>query len=296
MLAEHEVMELDKLRGNLGLSSNWEGCPACGEAAAPTPLFSKNGCDILRCQRCGLGRTLARQFDPGKYYTEDYFVGGRDDGYLDYQASERVLGFEFSRTVEFIRGFRPNGRLLELGCAYGFFLQQARKHFEVVGIELADAPAAHAQRSGLRVICGSVDEATLRPLGSFDVVVMLDVLEHLPDPAGTLSLCARQLTPGGLIVITTGDFASLYARLARSHWRLMTPPQHLWFFTPASIRCLAAELSLEVCSIDHPWKIVPFGLILYQFGRMVSRRWSAASSAGIPVNLYDAMRIVLRKA
>jgi len=127
-------------------------------------------------------------------------------------------------------------------------------------------------------------------------VVMLDVIEHLPDPRGTLALCARHLNPGGAIVITTGDFASLYARLAGSRWRLMTPPQHLWFFTPESMRRLARQLDLQVERLDHPAKRVPLSLIAFQLRRMLGVKGQPElRPMGIPVNLFDAMRVILRK-
>jgi len=131
-----------------------------------------------------------------------------------------------------------------------------------------------------------------------DVIVLLDVIEHLPEPQSTLSLCRRYLNPGGIIVITTGDFASLYARLTGRHWRLMTPPQHLWYFTPQSMRRLAHSLGLHVEACDHPWKLVPLALIQFQTRRLfgLHGRMPAgfASRLGLPINLFDAMRCVLR--
>jgi SAM-dependent methyltransferase len=188
--------------------------------------------------------------------------------------------------------------LLDVGCAYGFFLQEAKPYFDVSGIELAEDAAAFGRRAGLNVVSGIADEATLRRLGPMDVIVLLDVIEHLPDPRATLRLCADQLQPGGIMVLTTGDFASFYARLAGAHWRLMTPPQHLWFFTPDSIRKLASAAGLTTESLDHPWKLVPLSLIAFQLRRMLglgSRASPPASRIGLPVNLFDAMRVVLRK-
>jgi hypothetical protein len=78
----------------------------------------------------------------------------------------------------------------------------------------------------------------------------------------------------------------------------MTPPQHLWFFTPESMRRLAAGLGLTLECLDHPGKIVPASLVLFQLRRMLGlggAAWRAASGTGIPVNLLDAMRVVLRK-
>jgi SAM-dependent methyltransferase len=274
-------------------------CPACGVERAHRFLYSKNGCDILQCAVCGLGRAQASGFDPGSYYTGDYFSGQHADGYADYLGSEPVLRREFAHTVQFVRRFRPGGHLLEVGCAYGFFLQEARPYFEVAGIELAEDAAAYGRRQGLRVLSGIADQHNLAQLGAMDIIVLLDVIEHLPDPRETLALLTRHLNPGGIIVVTTGDFASLYARLAGAHWRLMTPPQHLWYFTRDSIQRMAQALGLRLESYDHSWKIVPIALIVYQIGARLGFRFRgmrSASRLGIPVNLFDAMRVVLRKS
>ena len=195
----------------------------------------------MQCKDCGLGRTETSGFDPAAYYTEDYFSGRHSDGYSDYLGAEPVLRREFARSVEFIRSYRRDGKLLELGCAYGFFLMEAARHFDVAGIELAEDAAAHGRRAGLKVVQGMADEANLRQIGHVDVIVLFDVIEHLPDPRETLALCHRQLNPGGIIVITTGDFGSMVAKLAGVRWRLMTPPQHLWFFTQESMRRMSAR-------------------------------------------------------
>jgi SAM-dependent methyltransferase len=273
-------------------------CPACGRATAHRLLYVKSGCDILQCRECGLGRTEATGFDPSSYYTGDYFDGGHSDGYADYLGAEPVLRREFAHTVEFIRRYCSGGRLLDVGCAYGFFLQEAKPFFEAFGVELAEDAAAHGRKSGLNVVTGVADEALFGQLGTMDVIVLLDVIEHLPSPRETLDLCARHLNPGGIIVVTTGDFGSLSARLTGARWRLMTPPQHLWFFTAPSMRRLAAALGLEFAHFDHPWKIVPLSLITFQLERMLGRqpaRAPSASRVGLPVNLFDAMRVVLRK-
>jgi SAM-dependent methyltransferase len=270
-------------------------CPACGASTRHRFLYAKNRCDILQCATCGLGRAQAPAFDPAAYYTHGYFSGDHADGYADYLGAEPVLRREFARTVEFIRRYRHGGRLLEVGCAYGFFLQEAKRYFTVCGIELAEDAAARCRRRGLAVETGTADEIE-RTGEPFDVIVLLDVIEHLPDPHATIVTLARALAPGGVIVLTTGDFASLTARALGSAWRLMTPPQHLWFFTPASMESLATGADLEIASLDHPWKIVPLSLVAYHLGRMAGVRVKLpASRVGLPINLFDAMRVVLRR-
>jgi SAM-dependent methyltransferase len=273
-------------------------CPGCDVTASQRRMFTAKGYDIWKCGSCGLGRTEVSSFDPESFYTEGYFSGGISDGYVDYAGSEPVLREQFAREVRFVQRFVPGGRLLDVGCAYGFFLQEAQKSFEVTGIEVSDAAAQHGRDRGLNIITGVADDATLSGVSEVDVVVMLDVIEHLPEPRETVAKLAAKLRPGGAMVITTGDFSTLMARLAGKRWRLMTPPQHLWFFTPASISGIATAAGLKVERLDHPWKLVPLSLIQFQLARMLGFRPSTSglgSKVGIPANLFDAMRVVLRK-
>ena len=272
-------------------------CPACGQQIQHKLLYVKNDCGILRCSMCGLGRADASGFDPAAYYTREYFSGGHADGYANYAATETVLRRQFAREVAFLRRVRPTGRLVEIGCAFGFFLLEARRYFDVGGIELSEAAAAHCRRLGLNVATGEASEQAVAQFAPTDVFVLLDVIEHLPDPFETLHRCMRCLTPNGRILLTTGDFGSPVAGLAGRNWRLMTPPQHLWFFTRQSFRRWGSRIGMRIESYHRPWKLVPLSLIAFQLARTVGQSLTFPTGArvGVPVNLFDAMRIVLRK-
>ena len=254
-------------------------CIACDKNSPHAFRFKVNGCEIWQCERCGLGRAETSTFDPKSYYTADYFSGLRGDGYSDYFGAEPVLRREFARSVDFVRRFIGSGRLLDLGCAYGFFLKEARCHFEIFGIELAEHAAASCREEGLNVLSGMANEANMEQIGEVDVITMFDVIEHLPQPGEVLALCYRYLKPGGIIVITTGDFASMMARWAGANWRLMTPPQHLWYFTKESLRRISRQFGLSMEHFDYPAKRVPLSLIVFQLQRMLGVRGSSSPVA-----------------
>lgn len=276
-------------------------CPACASETHHSALWTKNGCQILKCDECGLGSATTSDFDPSSYYTKAYFDGNHVDGYADYIGSEPVIREEFRGIVNSLRYAIPTGKLFEIGSAYGFFLMEAQRYYEVHGVEIAEDAAAFARSRGLDVQSGAVTKETFERIGPVDAVVMLDVIEHLEDPASVLQLCGDYVRPGGAIVVTTGDFGSRFARISGKYWRLMTPPQHLWYFTKPSIRKMAARYGLELEYFTHPWKKVPVSLVLYQLGRMSAIKLSHESLSffnqiGLPINLLDAMRVIFRKS
>jgi SAM-dependent methyltransferase len=275
-------------------------CETCAEKGPHASVYTVRGFEILRCQICGLGSTaLPTEFDPLRIYNEGYFQGEAEDGYSDYLASEPVLRREFRRTVRRLKASNPPGtRLLEVGSAYGFFLAEARADFSCVGVEVS-APAVNYSRGrGLQVHHGPLSDEVGRD-GLFDAVVMLDCIEHVDHPDDVVARIAGMTKPGGVFMITTGDWESPMARMAGRHWRLMTPPQHLFFFTPRSLQILLKRHGFIIDERGHPWKLVPFGLAAYQvMNRLGLRRKPPASlaSLGFPVNLFDVMRVIARKA
>lgn len=275
-------------------------CLCCGLEGTPRKLFERLGWTIVRCPHCGVGSTVIPDgFEPESYYDEAYFQGGRWDGYVDYQRSERVIRAEARSVLSHLFKIGPRtGRLLEIGCAYGYFLAEAERYFDCVGVEIAEVAVSACRsrgfdvRSNLQEVLGGPQDP------AFDVVAMLDAIEHFGDPAKTLQVIADRMNENSSLIITTGDFGSFLARTMRRRWRLMTPPQHLFFFSQRSIVTLLRRVGFAPVSILYPWKLVPVGLVAYQLGRRFGVRSSLLESLnglGIPVNLFDTMRVIAKR-
>jgi SAM-dependent methyltransferase len=275
-------------------------CPICGAARGWCSLYEVRGFAIVRCRACGVGRTLLPPgFDALSIYDEAYFQGGHADGYADYRGSERALRQEFASALQHLqRAGVSSGRLLEVGCAYGYFLDEATSAFRVAGVEVAATGAAACRARGHDVAEGVLTVEFAAARGPFDALVMLDVIEHLERPDEVLALLARHARPGAALMLSTGDWNALASRLSGRRWRLMTPPQHLWFFAVSSLTTLLARAGFRVVDVRHPWKRVPLELMAYQLGRTVGAqgllRRVPIPSFGVPINLFDAMRVVAR--
>jgi SAM-dependent methyltransferase len=266
--------------------------------------FKKNGFKIVSCTKCGLVKTvIPDELLLNSIYNETYFQGGQTDGYADYIASEKVLKHEFGRIIEKLLLFqdkRDRKKLLEIGCAYGFFLELANEHFDCVGIEVSETAAAFASKRNKNIFCGEVNDEIIGSVGRIDVVVMLDVIEHLPYPGEIIKSLSQKLSTGGLILLTTGDIGSYYAKLSGKYWRLMTPPQHVTFFSVSTLKDILEKYGFKIIAINRPYKIVPIGLAMFQIGRLIKLKLprkltTLLSQIYIPINLFDAVQVIAIK-
>jgi len=230
---------------------NHRACAVCGQTN-PTPLFGKDGFDLVRCNGCGLVYVGAdpATIDFAALYGESYYKGGSDAVFSDYVGQEAARRAHARRRLAWLRHVPPriasHGALLDVGCAAGFFLAEARKFYDVQGVEPSEWSSAYArERLGLPVFTGTLQQARL-PAGRFDVVTLWDVIEHVGEPVSLLAEAARVLRPGGRLVLTTGDWGSAYARRRGADWHLMTPPWHLTMFSRATLALAAERAGLAV--------------------------------------------------
>ena len=274
-------------------------CDLEGRTTEHRLLFTKWGFPIVRCAGCDLISTLAPPDFAGQcpaLYDEGYFEGGRRDGYCAYGDSEPIVRRQFAQVLRRIRRLVGGGRLLDLGCAYGFFLKEAACAFACVGMDVSPHGVAVARSQGLDARCGTIEAGGFAD-GSFDVVTLLDTIEHLPSPRATIREAHRVLAPGGLLAISTGDAGAPYPRCHLRSWRLMTPPQHLYFFSRHTLRRLLESSGFKIRSIVYEWKFVPLGLVGFQLCRRLGLPggWARGLRGGVYVNLFDAVTVLAVK-
>jgi len=227
----------------------------CGNAdLAPfTPAYGE-------CRRCGTLVYLAEgrpgQFtvddDEHDYYGKQYWLQhqqvdlGLNDIHRRARAdlSERALYW----LDTLLKHRQPPARVMELGCAHGGFVALMRQAgFDAFGVEMSPWVVGFAQRTfGIPVRIGPVESLELAA-ASLDIIVLMDVLEHLPDPLGTMRRCLQLLAPDGMLLLQTPCFpqGQSLAQLAGARDRfleMLIPDEHIYLFSRQSVTELFARL------------------------------------------------------
>ena len=248
VVAVHDAVERGWLHArtlrSLAAMSDDLACWTCGTTAVPDTRFPNLG--YVRCPACDLvfapssSQERLRELY-GEAYFEDYGLEGTYDADADQRRREAQVRVRWVREAG-----PPIGRLLEIGCASGWFLGEARAvGYEVVGIEPAEEMAAAArERSGAEVHAAMLEDASLDP-GSFDVAVAWHVLEHLARPRDTLAGVRTALRPGGCLLLELPNIASLRATRQGEDWYGMEPAHHVAHYSPDGARRAAARLGLR---------------------------------------------------
>ena len=281
-------------------------CPGCLGNSTKLHVI-KNSYPIHRCSDCELlfVHPQPAKEELGKLYSASYF--SRGDKYAaawDPKHDPNWLNDQCK--VELVKRWCSSGTLLDVGCALGGFLAVAKEHgFEVEGVEIGKYAAKQARtRLHVKVTNSDIYSAELAP-ESYDVITMWDVIEHLTDPNLALEKIIRALRPKGYVAFSTGDVSSAWARLTGKRWQLLTPPQHLYFFSQRSMSGLLKRHSFSVKEIHHHGKWVTVAFVLFKaqesFGRTIKPlstaiRWSGLQNAKININLGDIMTVVAQKS
>jgi 2-polyprenyl-3-methyl-5-hydroxy-6-metoxy-1,4-benzoquinol methylase len=210
----------------------------------------------------------ARESDVAQLYGElEYWErGGAEGGYSSYSAMEPLLVRTFVRRLSLLAPRTAGARLLDVGCGPGAGVEAALAlGYEAWGLDVSAAAVAVAsRRHPERIRLGALSDR-LFPQGSFDVITLFDVIEHVYDPRRLAVDLAWHLAPHGRVLIATPNVESVLARLTGRRWVSYKIPEHVSYFSP---RTLAAALSprLEVERVSSCGQYVSLGFLLARIG------------------------------
>jgi SAM-dependent methyltransferase len=283
-----------------------ENCPLCGGNGRP--WRQKRGFEIHLCGSCN-NAFIPPSLIPKNLedlYSKSYFEGEEDTGYPGYLNDQALILKNFSDRLGWIEKLDlPGRRLLDVGAAYGLFLKAAKDSgWDAEGVEIAPDCAEEAARiSGAKVTAGDFLSVDLH--GKFDVIVMLDVIEHMRDPLACMRRAHELLVPGGRLVIETGDHESPWARLLREKWYFLDPPQHLFYFSKRGLDWLFASAGFASDKAFSRWgRRVSLANISFKLAKempkVVRKRVVSAARHGLPGSVYlnfgDGMLVGAKRA
>ena len=249
--------------------------------------------DHYRCPQCGLIFIMPVPVNLADYYPESYHFVPESLEYLEKGSKpERYK-------IEIVQDFIENGRLLEIGPAYGSFTYLAKKAgFEVEAIEMNTRCCQFLNKVvGVNAINSDDPIATLGQMKPYDVIALWHVIEHLPDPWPTLNAICTSLKPGGIVVLATPNPSSFQFNIMGYRWPHVDAPRHL-ILIPMKLlaeRLEALGMKAELITTTDPGSIgwntfgwefffanlssqLYFKKVLRRIGRLISLLFSPIES------------------
>jgi len=209
---------------------------------------------IVRCVNCGLTFQNPMMSDKERLelYAKDYF----EHGYLD---KENQIGLYGNATffLERLLTYCNKGRLLDIGAASGAYVRAAiDKGWEAYGIELSPLAVAFAKDYWkVDLIQGTVEEAHFQN-NFFDAIILVHTLEHLPHPLETLKEINRILKRTGMLYVGVPNIASYKAKKLGEKWWALKPAEHLFFFSPKTLKLLLEKAEFDIMRIDTSVSVI----------------------------------------
>lgn len=220
-------------------------CAICGPAKTSQRMQVAQH-QFVQCVSCGLVYVVNFHKEMTSYASGDYFTSKHQ--YIHRWAEfSRMFETLLDKVVRFKRG----GKLLDIGAGVGTLLHvAAQREFDVHGVEISEWASAFARNEmNLPVITGTLEDAKLLSR-DYDVIIMNHVLEHVDNPRALLDEIRRILKDDGVLVIGVPNIGSIMAKCMGSRWASLRPEEHIWQFTPRTLRQLIGrtgfnELYLE---------------------------------------------------
>jgi len=257
-------------------------CNLCGGSdtellfgVSDSSTSQKQKFNIVRCRSCDLVYVNPRptQGVISRYYPQDSYYSYRfqdqntlkrrirnhvleEEGGYSHSGKDDILVIAMGKIIKHLLKnqvlmsipYVPGGKALDIGCGCGELLLWLKNHgwSEVCGVEMSRSAADLANRHGLNVFCGTLEQARY-PDRFFDLISLNQVLEHMHDPMQTLKEVHRMLKPDGLLLVGVPNFGSFENAVLGRHQSILTEvPRHLYHFTLRTLTRMLDESGFSV--------------------------------------------------
>jgi 2-polyprenyl-3-methyl-5-hydroxy-6-metoxy-1,4-benzoquinol methylase len=268
---KYTLVDEDYIRGGTQKNAYEEhevehwNCPLCGSEQSTLIYRERKSIGIVRCKECNLIYTNPRAIEAEQNYFGDADVFFQEARLVfnEKKTHHRDKNYEFE--LEHILKYKPSGTLLDIGSNMGFFLRKAKqKGFDTLGVEPAPALAEIAKREfGLKIKNSFFKKDYFEP-NSFDVVTMIDVLEHVTSPKEILTDVHAVLKDDGILCVKVpnGDYNVLKLKLARmlrkeASFDLFDAYEHVVHYTPQTMKQMVEQCGLQIKKVIIPLPIHP---------------------------------------
>jgi SAM-dependent methyltransferase len=228
---------------------------------------------LVKCRFCGLVYQNPRptSAEMAVHYPPEYESFATGPANKASWALRQAINYGNAKRIRIVTRYRRCGRLLDVGCAAGVFLNSMRAvgQWDVFGVEInAYAAELARERYQLNVRVGTLEQAAF-PDDFFDVVTMWDVLEHLHEPLASLREIYRILKPDGLILVRVPNLDSRDASLFGRYWAGLDAPRHLFVFNQHTLSALLQATGFRIRTLNS-------GIGAYTTFLLSLRFWCAA--------------------
>lgn len=243
-------------------------CPVCQSKKIKKKFNLTTEHQILSCLSCGLEFMFPQLNDEElkKLYSENYYQAWGIKGTEENDVTKAMKMATFQLRLNLIRKYISTGKVLDVGCATGYFLEVAKVNgFEPYGVEFSKYSAAIAKKKfgNTNVCLGTLEQCDFENK-YFDVIAMSDLIEHVRIPAQTLSKAAALLKDDGVIMIMTPDTKTLSNNLMGKRWTHYKL-EHFFYFSHTSISYVADQCGLNVVHYERAKKALNINYLHTQF-------------------------------
>lgn len=264
---------------------------------------------IVRCNRCSLMYANPQELiDAEKFGEMEELPPAEDPSFKQYLHKQKVQLPDNLRVLKKLNSYMPNrGKLFEIGSFMGTFANEIRQSgWDITCLEPFRGAVKYARQTyNLNVIEGVLPQPALSE-NSFDAVILLHVIEHMPDPGANLTEIRRVMKPGGMLVVETPRLDSLMFKiLGRRERNLSISDGHIYFFTVPTLTKLLEKHGFEIVSVDLVGRTLTADRFLANVGVILRhhgvRQWLARLAHRLNlerrvfhVNVRDMQRIYCR--